>query len=525
MKKIALFMAIAIAAIACNKTEESVVPEIKVITDQATLLVPNGEGEVEFVIETNVDWTAEFKDAGYADWCSFTPAEGEKGTSTIKVMLQANATGADRVATIVITAGTAQESVNVTQGNRLEVTPAEDQWLPIEGGSVQVTVVGNIECNVTATENEWLTMTSENGVYTFTAGANDAYDYRSVVVTVTPKDAAYADMAKAINIFQSGKATKLWTLNPTLDLEGYDASKTARLAAYGDYILLANTTKVYAINPADGSVVTTYNMPEGVEASSLCVDDAGNIVIMSDNVAYGGTIGVYTIADPNDPASATQIAEWSTVNYYGADYGNLRVRGNVKEEAIAVFLIGGTNVGVALEIKNSSCDFFYWINTDCSIDSSDYGCLIPLGGKFTDGFMFTSYNYGYVSYNVSPVDSYTDNTWTKGYATGYSWMENVNCLTIAEYNGKKYAAFTAGCHFNYDSADAVLIDITDPAAPQHVYSYLGDLDVARDEAFANLDWTGQGTYSDILLVPTADALLMVYVDSNFNGMSCIAIQQ
>ena len=103
-------------------------------------------------------------------------------------------------------------------------------------------------------------------------------------------------------------------------------------------------------------------------------------------------------------------------------------------------------------------------------------------------------------------------------------MENYNCIATAEWNGTKYAAITAGCHFNYDDADAILLNVNNPAAAEHVYTYSGTPDVERDENWANLNWTGLGTYSDILLIPTAEAIIMVYVDGNYGAMSCVAVK-
>ena len=104
-------------------------------------------------------------------------------------------------------------------------------------------------------------------------------------------------------------------------------------------------------------------------------------------------------------------------------------------------------------------------------------------------------------------------------------MENYNCIATAEWKGNKYAAFVMGCHFEYDMADAVLVDVNDPAAAKHLYTHYGDGDAAWDwGAGVNNSWTGGGTYSDVLLAPTADGMLMVYVDSHYGTMGCIAIQ-
>lgn len=105
-------------------------------------------------------------------------------------------------------------------------------------------------------------------------------------------------------------------------------------------------------------------------------------------------------------------------------------------------------------------------------------------------------------------------------------MENYNCISTLEFNGSKYAAILMGCHFNYDSSDVIVLNVDDPASASLCYYYYGDPDVDRDESYANLDWTGLGTYSDVLLLEYSGELLAVYVDSNYGVMTCMpCIQQ
>ena len=40
--------------------------------------------------------------------------------------------------------------------------------------------------------------------------------------------------------------------------------------------------------------------------------------------------------------------------------------------------------------------------------------------------------------------------------------------------------------------------------------------VSRNEDWANLDWAGAGSYSDVLLVPGENELYMFLVDANYN---------
>jgi hypothetical protein len=149
----------------------------------------------------------------------------------------------------------------------------------------------------------------------------------------------------------------------------------------------------------------------------------------------------------------------------------------------------------------------------------------PDCGIGADGFLYIGYGG---DYNLQYTDSFVaggGSVWGVSYVTGSTWMENYNCISTATWKGNKYAAFVMGCHFNYDMADAVLLDINNPAAAQHLYTHYGDADASWDwEAGVNNSWTGLGTYSDVLLVPAEDALYMAYVDSNYGTIGCVQIK-
>lgn len=614
MKRIALFIAIAIAAIAC-KPEEQIVPEVTVHTDEATLVIPTEGGDVQIAFDANVEWTASLKEATAADWCTITPSAGEAGSTSLKVIALENTTNDNRVVTVVITAQTAKKEVKVTQLQKdalvlsgektfevaadggqvkfavnhniaveakadadwlvqaatramqtseftfdvaantgaartakitvtagdlkeeltvnqaawapvFEVAPAEDQWIAVEGGSVSITVDANVEYTVTTDENDWLTVTNEGGVYTFTAAANEGFDYRSTGVYVTPKDEAYVESAKAFYVFQNGRAAKLWAKHPAEDYEGYDASQRVKLAKYGDYILLANTTKIYVLEPADGSVVNTIDVPAGMAAHNVLVDDAGNVLFGADALDGAGDVTLYYVADPFNPAPE-QLISWNAGNYYCVGAGNIRVKGNVKDDAVitAVVTDGAGGACLAWEVVDGVIGDWKWTNPPYTNWNVPSLCFAPIGATMADGFFYIGYGG---DYNLYYADSFVQGggtPWAVSYVTGSSWMENYNCIATAEWNGNKYAAVVAGCHFDYDAADVFLLNVNNPAAAEHVYTHHGDGDADWDwTAGVNPNWTGLGTYSDVLLVPTADALLMVYVDSNYGAMACVAIK-
>lgn len=485
--------------------------------------LPADGGQVKVAVAHNLEIEA----TPSVEW--ITKAESKAMVETELVFDVAANTGAAREGKITVKAGDLKEEIVVKQAAWVpvfEVAPTEDQWIALEGGSVELTVNANVEYTVAAAENDWLTITNEGSVYTLTAGANTGFDYRSVAVSVTPKDEAYAESAVSFYVFQSGRAAKLWAKNPAADLEGYDASKKVRLAAYGEYVLVANGAKVFALNPADGAVAATYELPAPVDC--FCTDDAGNIIVATE-ATYGGTMNIYTVADPTNPTPEL-LKDWNTGNYYGTDVGNLRVKGNIKESAVMTATVSAGAGGAALMwyFENGECSTWYWTSVPYAADLVAYACTAPAGNTIADGLFYIGYNgtANDLYYVASPTMDGAS-TWTNSYVTGSSWMENYNCIATAEWNGDKYAAIVMGCHFAYDAADAVLLDVNDPAAAKHVYTHHGDYDAEWEwvgESGTNHSWTGLGTYSDVLLIPTEDALLMVYVDSNYGAMACVAIR-
>lgn len=327
----------------------------------------------------------------------------------------------------------------------------------------------------------------------------------------------------------NGPANKVWSKEVT-SYEGYDATQKVRLAKYGDNILLANTTKVYVLDPATGEAVNTIAMPKGVTAHSVLVDDAGNFMIAAD-AAYGATTTLYLVPDPTNPVPE-ELLSFDTNNYYCVEAGNFRVKGNVKDDAVVTLTVadGGSGAVIMWEFVDGQLTEY---PTDWGSRSWDYvvgpysgwavttTCAAPAGSALADGLFYIGYGGDYnLKYKASGAD------WVISYVTGSTWMENYNCISTAEWKGNKYAAIVMGCHFSYDAADAVLLDVNDPAAAKHLYTHYGDEDAAWDwDAGVNNSWTGLGIFSDVLLVPTEEALLMVYVDSNYGTIGCVAIRE
>lgn len=507
-------------------TDEAVITQLQKdavqMAGEKTFNVTADGGEVRFAVSHNIS----FETSADVDW--LTDAATKAMQDSEVVFIAAPNKGDERVGKITVSSTAGSDVITVTQAAfvpEFKVEPEGDIWLATKGGEASLTITANVEYSVTPDPDakaDWLTITQEKGKCTFKAIANESYAVRSVLVSLVPVEKKYEEMAKAIYVFQNGRATAMWHKNPA-SLDGYNTAKNARLAFYGGAIVLANTNKAFLLNPKDGAVAGSFDIP-GFEANSACVDDAGNIILAND-AFYGGTVGVYTIADPAKP-SPVKLTEWNTANYYGYNAGNLRVKGNIKKDAVMALTVSGGAGGAVIlwQIENGVCSDWKWVNVPYEVSEVKYGCALPLGTKISDGLLYAGYGGDYnIKYLASPALNSSANAWVTSYVTGYSWMENVNCLATCEHNGKKYAAFTAGCHFNYDDAEAILLDITDPAKAEFIYSYSASYDVERDDKWQNLQFTAAGTFSDILLASTKEGLIMAYVDSNFGSMACVVL--
>lgn len=523
MKKIALMMLVAIAAIACNKQDE-IVPEINVTTTEFTVPVEGSEEEPFLVqFNANVAWTAALKEA--SEWCSIAPNSGVAGDATLSVYALENELEETRSVTIVITAGSAVKEVTVTQEAVFipRLAASDPAYIPLAGGTTTVEVTANVEYTATLdAAATWLTMTQEGNVLTFTAAtANDGFAARSATVTFATD---YEEVGGTVTVSQEGRAAKLWT-KTTADFEGYDPTQKVRLAKYGEKLLVANTTKVYVLNPATGAVESVIPMPQGVAVQNVLVDDAGNLLIAAD-AGVNADLVLYYVADIANPAPEA-LFTYNTGNYYATDTGNLRVKGNVKGNALVTATASAGAGGAVLfwEFKNGETDGWHWTNVPYQADLIAYACAAPAGPSLSDGIFYIGYNGSAndLYYTAAPVTNGAS-TWAATYVTGSGWMENWNCISTAEWKDHKYAAILSSCHFNYDDAEMHLLNVDDPAAAQLIYSYSGTYDVERSADWANLNWTAGGTFSDVILISAGDVMLMAYIDSNFGVMSCVAIK-
>ena len=333
-------MLVAIAAIACKK-EEPVVPEIKVTTTEFTLPLAGTEDmsyKVEF--NANVAWTAALKEA--ADWCTITPTSGAAGDAAVTVIALENKLEQERVATLVLTAGTAVKELVLTQ-EALFVPRivAEDATLPTAGGSVEVAVNATVPFTV-AYEADWLTYEAAANKVTFTATENTDPDPRAVLVTLA--NAEY-DVEAVIEVSQDGTCKLLWAINMAdvmnrpaqAPMFSTDEKPTAvSIALYDGNVVLSagDGSEPVKLNKATGEKIGTIATGD-FKPYSVRQDDAGNLVMANRLwnrwTAYGNWFRIAYLA-PGATEVANVIADVDE-EYIGV---SLNVAGDVTKDATIV---------------------------------------------------------------------------------------------------------------------------------------------------------------------------------------------
>lgn len=256
MKKIFLFLAVAVAAIAC-KPEETVTPEVKVLSEASALVIAQEGGEALIDFDANVEWTAEFKDAANATWCSLSPKSGVAGANKVKVVAIENDGNNNREVVVLIKAQTAQAEVTVSQLQKdALVAGASTLEVAAEGGEVKLQLGHNVDFEVKV-DADWLTYVPAKA-YTetelvFNAAANTALEGRTAKITITAgalKQEVTVNQAAFVPTFEMD-ATELW-----LPVEGGSAELNItanfeyELTVDADWLTVANEGGKYTFTAA-----------------------------------------------------------------------------------------------------------------------------------------------------------------------------------------------------------------------------------------------------------------------------------
>ena len=473
-------------------------------------------GEAVITVKTNIEWTVTVPEDA-ASWVHAvdTKAYGEQSRKfTVDPFYEIGDT--TRTAVLTVKAGDESATYTITQTGLTYELVSPSAEFDKNGGteSIEVNTNAEIDWSVVIPEDakSWIHLGEKVG--------------NTVNVTVDPygeidgeREAELSIVAQDIKplvftVYQNGPSSHLWHINPSVDLEGFDPTVKSSISSLGENLLVSNGTKVYVLNALTGEVVNKIALPEGMCVDRLIADDAGNLLASVD-VGYQVDFVIYKV-DINN-LTAEPFITYNTGNYYSTGTGNIRVSGDITKQAEIVATVSGSGACIVWHVTGGVPSTWYYANTPYAADYVHTSCTAPAGPSIEDGLYFIGYGGDYNLYYLDTfVPDKTENVWTTAYVTGSTWMENYNCIDVAEFNGTQYVGIVAGCHFNYDATDVYILDATDKTALEPVIHVDCDSYVSRGDGWANLNWTEGGAYSDIILVPTESALFVAYIDTNFN---------
>ena len=493
MKKIALFLMAAFAVMACQK--ETFVPHLDFPPTQVTIPAAGTENLAEPLTVTfnaNAAWTATLAGEGATEWLSISPKSGQAGEAKIKLDALANTSKENRAASIQITVeGLEPTIVTVTQlqKNAIDVNAEDAYTISFKGGSVEIEVGHNVGYTYEV-DAEWLVETKAYTTDKLTfAAAEQEVNAPARTATV----AVYSELGvvKIITITQEAWSPIAWS-NSLSELGA--AAGRAGVAVVGDKVYFTAAGELWAAEAATGAGAQKLALPDGFIAGGVHVDDAGNLMVSGEDRAPGaGQLQLFKVAADG---TYSVLVDYNSANYWCTEMGNFRVKGDVNGNAlIMAYICVGTGHYAAWEVKGGVvADPVYGDLHDGSWDAST-GVVAPVGASLADGLFAITYG---TTYNLN---YFNGEAWSEIYVTGSSWMENYNCISTAEVNGKKYLAMTASCHFDYDYTDIIVLDVTDLSAVKEVFKIQMN--------FHTVNAAGL-TYSDIY-IKGEDGKLAAYV--------------
>ena len=189
MKRIIAYAAAALLSFTvfsgCTFLEEllSLAPVIRLEepTD-SDLSFDDGEGSRSVSILSNFTWTASTEE----EWCKVSPASGT-GNAVIVISVQANDTGRDRKAEVLVGNETASVLVKVFQEADDQISVDEDSYVvPAEGGRVSFKVLSNHAYSIEMPDVDWIEeVPGQTGTnHIFSVSPHEGYDNRTALIKV-----------------------------------------------------------------------------------------------------------------------------------------------------------------------------------------------------------------------------------------------------------------------------------------------------------------------------------------------------
>ena len=530
--------------------------------------VPAEGGTVEVKVSANVDYQVIIPDA--VDWVENATTRGMT-ESTVVLKVAPSLDVEARTANINISDGTLSSTVKITQA---PFEPYYDLLLPEGVGqfsgfgdgsplvlgadvtSYTIEVSSNLEHHcyfapwdpeagaaVETNDVGWIKFEYDNDKIVFTLEPNTTYlpreEYFYSGCFVGDQDfAAYGScvLIRQEGLIPEAGASVLWT--KTLPEIGIPAAynRLAYKTAGGDALLVSDGDKIHVVSPADGSYWKAIDWTN-IQPTSICSDDAGNIVAAEDiPFAPETEYVIYYTDDVNkDPKPLIK----HTADFDGT-LGSVRVRGNLADRAVVTGFVTGNRYWAGWEIDKFeiSMDNYYAQGTggqargpiavDADAWNPESGAVMSLGPRLNDGIVYRAYDTSWCLY-------YLADAYTPAWLTPYDWKnisdagagagnENQNNMDIIDYNGRRIIAYTQGAWFTWGgNHDVYFLDVTNPLNTEVIAILSGDELAAVDE-IPGADGMASFPYADVKLhVEDGVGLVCYVVNSTYQSLSKVLL--
>ena len=510
-------------------------------------------GEVVIDVAANVQFSVIIPEG--VDWVTRSTAKGLV-ESKIYLTVAASYDLEERTANVTLSDGTLSQTVKITQAafeaycdfhnELLEYQYGGRLTVPAEGGQFTLEVVSNLDWRAHYDEEwppedtSWLEFQQTENSIIITVQPNDGYIARDNWIYVNAGEELYGDVFGGyFQVYQEGLEAPVtpqleWSVAfPDAVVAGYNRLAYTNAGA----LLISDGAQIHALNPETGGYLKTL-ATGGLVPTSICNDDAGNIIIAEDVVAEmnwetselvsGTSFNVYCAQDENDTPKVITLPN----GLYGT-LGGFRARGDLATKGSITGVAAGSAYWFGYDIANYEAVANYYGTQNSGEHagpdifwSPDTGAAIAYGADLHDGVLMRAYDGDAGGQRVHyRSDAYTPKwaadmagipyeEWTEITTAGAGGNENQNNMDVLDYNGKKILAFTQGYHFTWAgfNADVYVLDITDVNAPQV-------LATVKTADWITAEWPNGCISADVLLREGEGVIEMYVVHS---GLATIA---
>lgn len=286
-------------------------PEITLSTTAADFSTDGGSDVITFT--SSEAWTAQVVNTRADDWCSIDPTSGPAGSAKITVTTTPNDTPDDRTASIIIKAGTASKTINVSQKQKDALTVTSSKFeVSAEGGAVSIEVKANVDFTVSKPEVSWLREVTTRGLTSHTiryeVDPNTSYDSREAKIVVTNRK---DNTTETITITQAQKdAIVLAKDSYTVDSDGDEI-----VIEIGHNIDFDIEIADDWITRKDTRAFVTDKLTFVIEQNATSKERVGSIKFTSED---GSISQIVTIYQDYEKSFDTTVDDWeSDDNDYG----------------------------------------------------------------------------------------------------------------------------------------------------------------------------------------------------------------